>query len=48
VLARAHGETITEVATAMVVFVAREREGEPVDGDAVALLVQQAMNEISM
>ena len=35
VLAKVHGETIADLATAMVVFVSREQEGEHIDGAAL-------------
>ncbi len=35
VLAKVHGDTIADLATAMVVFVTREQEGEHADGEAL-------------
>ncbi|MBL8759579.1 MAG: hypothetical protein JNK35_14260 [Phycisphaerae bacterium] len=35
VLAKVHGDIITDLATAMVVFVSREQEGQTIDGEAL-------------
>ncbi len=46
VLAKVHGELITDLATAMVVFVSREKEGVIVDGEALSKAISEAMTKL--